>query len=279
MKTTKFLGALVLSTVTTCALTLAYMMLTHGKGWFPTAGRADAGRYAHYANVDGKVFKGQYWDFTAAAAVSMPAVVHIRADIAVASEPSVDLFGRVQPGDTEFGTAIGSGVIVSTDGYIVTNNHLVADARELIVTTYDHRKYKARIVGKDARTDLALLKVDEKGLPVLKPGNSDELKVGEFVLAVGNPYNFTWTATQGIVSGKDRKTGLTGSNGIEEFIQTDAAINMGNSGGALVNTKGELVGIVDAMSSTTGAYEGYGFAIPIGLARKVIGELKKKAVK
>jgi serine protease Do len=275
MRSTKNFWVLVLSTVTTCTLTLAFMMLTHGTEKFPAAGRADAGRYAHYTNVDRRVFKGQYWDFTEAAAVSMPAVVHIRADIAVASEPSVDLFGRVQPGDTEFGTAIGSGVIVSTDGYIVTNNHLVADARELIVTTYDRRKYKARIVGRDARTDLALLKVDGKGLPVLKPGNSDELKVGEFVLAVGNPYNFTWTATQGIVSGKDRKTGLMGNNGIEEFIQTDAAINMGNSGGALVNTKGELVGTVDAMSSTTGAYEGYGFAIPIGLVRKVIRELKK----
>src|SRR5271163_3055724 len=118
MKTTKFLGVLLLSMVTGGGLTLAYMMLTHGTEKFPGAGRADAGRYAHYTNVDGKVFKGQYWDFTEAAAVSMPAVVHIRADIAVASEPSVDLFGRVQPGDTECGTAIGSGVIVSTDGYI-----------------------------------------------------------------------------------------------------------------------------------------------------------------
>jgi S1-C subfamily serine protease len=275
MSSRKFIGLLFLSMLTAGGLTLAFMVIQRRGGKGMMGQRTEAARDVYYASTDGRGAKGPYWDFTEVAAASMPAVVHIKADISITSAPSSDIFGRVAPGDTEFGTAIGSGVIVGADGYIVTNNHLIADARELIITTYDHREFRARVIGNDARTDLALLKVDATGLPVLKPGNSDELKVGEFVLAIGNPYNFTWTATQGIVSGKDRKIGITGTNGIEHFIQTDAAINMGNSGGALVNTKGELVGIVDAMSSTTGAYEGYGFVIPIGLVRKVIGGLKK----
>ena len=166
----------------------------------------------------------------------------------------------------------GSGVIITTDGYIVTNNHVVAGADEILVKLNDNSEYKARIIGLDETTDLALIKVEAKGLPAITIGNSDALKIGEWVLAVGNPFNLTSTVTAGIVSAKARSLG---ANGVESFIQTDAAINAGNSGGALVNERGELVGINAMLYSQTGSYAGYGFAIPTSIMNKVVKDLKE----
>lgn len=167
--------------------------------------------------------------------------------------------------------AAGSGVIISADGYIVTNNHVVGEADEIEVKLNDNREFKGRIVGLDPTTDLALIKIDAKDLPAIRIGNSDDLKLGQWVLAVGNPFNLTSTVTVGIVSAKARSLG---ANGIESFIQTDAAINSGNSGGALVNERGELVGINAMLYSQTGSYSGYGFAIPTSIMNKVVADLK-----
>lgn len=233
---------------------------------------------------------GQPVDLTYAAEKALPAVVHIKyvqnsktRIVEVADDPFggfFDFFGFGNPGggtrqqqiQTPKRQATGSGVIISSDGYIVTNNHVVEGADELTVTLNDNREFSARIVGTDKNTDLALIKVNAKDLPYLAVGSSDNLKVGEWVIAVGNPYNLTNTVTAGIVSAKSR--GLTG-NGIESFIQTDAAINQGNSGGALVNTRGELVGINAMLYSQTGAYSGYGFAIPTAIMTKVVEDIKK----
>ena len=166
----------------------------------------------------------------------------------------------------------GSGVIITTDGYIVTNNHVVAGADEILVKLNDNTEYKGRIIGLDETTDLALVKVEATGLPAITIGNSDDLKIGEWVLAVGNPFNLTSTVTAGIVSAKARSLG---ANGVESFIQTDAAINAGNSGGALVNERGELVGINAMLYSQTGSYSGYGFAIPTTIMNKVVRDLKE----
>ncbi|MDT3388729.1 MAG: trypsin-like peptidase domain-containing protein, partial [Bacteroidota bacterium] len=168
--------------------------------------------------------------------------------------------------------ATGSGVIISFDGYIVTNNHVVDGADELTVTLEDNREFNARIIGTDPTTDLALIKIDGKNLPTLPIGDSDKIKVGEWVIAVGNPFGFNNTVTAGIVSAKAR---TLGQNGVESFIQTDAAINKGNSGGALVNTKGELIGINAMLFSETGSYSGYGFAIPTSIMNKVVADLKE----
>lgn len=167
----------------------------------------------------------------------------------------------------------GSGVILSADGYIVTNNHVVKDADELLVKLNDNHEYKGRIIGTDPQTDLALIKIEAKNLQPITIGNSENLKVGEWVLAIGNPFSLTSTVTAGIVSAKARGLGATG--GIESFIQTDAAINPGNSGGALVNARGELVGINAMLYSQTGSFSGYGFAIPTSIMNKVVDDLKK----
>lgn len=179
----------------------------------------------------------------------------------------------------QFGSGSGSGVIISEDGYIVTNNHVIENAKEIQVTLNDNRKYDAVIIGADPSTDIAVLKIKEKGLKAIPIGNSDDIKIGEWVLAVGNPFNLTSTVTAGIVSAKARNINLlsdrSGSNmvPIESFIQTDAAVNPGNSGGALVNTRGELVGINTAIASRTGSYAGYSFAVPVNLVQKVMLDL------
>jgi S1-C subfamily serine protease len=175
--------------------------------------------------------------------------------------------------------ATGSGVIISADGYIVTNNHVVENANEIEVTLNDNRKYIATIVGVDPSTDLAVLKIEETGLQAIPLGNSDNLNVGEWVLAIGNPFNLTSTVTAGIVSAKARTINLLSNRSgedvvpIESFIQTDAAVNPGNSGGALVNTRGELVGINTAIASQTGSFSGYSFAVPVNLVHKVMSDL------
>lgn len=168
----------------------------------------------------------------------------------------------------------GSGVIISADGYIVTNNHVVEEADELMVKLNDNREFKARIIGMDKNTDLALIKIEGEDFPAITIGNSDNLKLGEWVLAIGNPFSLTSTVTAGIVSAKARTLGAS-AEGIESFIQTDAAINPGNSGGALVNARGELVGINAMIYSQTGSYAGYGFAIPTSIMNKVVDDLKK----
>jgi Do/DeqQ family serine protease len=168
----------------------------------------------------------------------------------------------------------GSGVIISEDGYILTNNHVISSADEVEVTLNDKRTYDAQVIGMDPNTDLAILKIEEKGLSFVPYGNSDYLEVGEWVMAVGNPFNLTSTVTAGIVSAKGRNINILNEEfAIESFIQTDAAVNPGNSGGALVNTKGELIGINTAIASSTGAYNGYSFAIPVNVARKVVNDL------
>ncbi len=192
-----------------------------------------------------------------------------------------DFFGRGNRGNggqrrqvqTPKQEAAGSGVIISEDGYIVTNNHVVESANEITITLNDNREFTARVIGLDATTDLALLKIDATNLPAITIGDSDALKVGEWVLAVGNPFNLTSTVTAGIVSAKARHVGA-GQNSIESFIQTDAAINKGNSGGALVNVRGELVGINAMLYSQTGSFTGYGFAIPVSIMKKVVTDLK-----
>lgn len=175
-------------------------------------------------------------------------------------------------------TGMGSGVIISPDGYIISNNHVVAGATKLEVTLSNKKNYVANLVGTDPSTDIALLKIEEKGLPFLNFANSDNVQVGQWVLAVGNPLGLNSTVTAGIVSAKGRSIDLLRQQSrtpIEAFIQTDAAINRGNSGGALVNVNGDLVGINSAISSSTGFYEGYGFAVPANLARKVVEDIKK----
>lgn len=181
-----------------------------------------------------------------------------------------------QPEQQQLG--LGSGVIISADGYIVTNNHVIDGAERLEITLNDNRTFEAVIIGTDATTDLALIKIDAEKLPVIPIGNSDALKVGEWVLAVGNPFGFTSTVTAGIVSAKARNiSSITNGRamGIESFIQTDAAVNPGNSGGALVNTSGELVGINTAIYSQTGNYAGYSFAIPTTIVTKIVTDLKQ----
>lgn len=171
----------------------------------------------------------------------------------------------------------GSGVILSADGYIVTNNHVVKDADEIKIKTFDNKEYTATKIGVDPSTDLALLKVEAKGLQSAEIGNSDVLKVGEWVLAVGNPYDLDFTVTAGIVSAKGRNklNLIKDAKPIEEFIQTDAAVNPGNSGGALVDVQGKLIGINTAIYSPNGAYAGYSFAIPVNLMQRVIKEIKE----
>lgn len=230
-----------------------------------------------------------YVDLTTAAEKAVSSVVYIKVtqtgktQRVQVQDPFQDFFGEFfgfggrgqQPQQREYKQpdrhAAGSGVIISTDGYIVTNNHVVGEADEIEVKLNDNREFKGRIIGCDANTDLALIKIDAKDLPAIAIGNSDDLKFGQWVLAVGNPFNLTSTVTAGIVSAKARSLG---ANGIESFIQTDAAINSGNSGGALVNERGELVGINAMLYSQTGSYSGYGFAIPTTIMNKVVADLK-----
>ena len=221
-------------------------------------------------------------DFVDAAENSVDAVVHIMTKVVKQSNTYEDFFGALlgqlygYPGQTRNNTmvAYGSGVVLTPDGYIVTNNHVVEGADEVEVTFNNKVKKTASIIGTDPTTDLALIKVEASDLPFLTFGDSDNVRIGEWVLAVGNPFNLTSTVTAGIVSAKARNLSILGEGtSVESFIQTDAAVNPGNSGGALVNTKGELIGINAAIASHTGSYEGYSFAIPSNIVRKVVDDL------
>ena len=232
--------------------------------------------------------QAQLPDLTQAAEKSVHAVVHITTKVKAQSYGDSDnpifefFFGprgnqrqRGYREEPEYATGVGSGVIINPDGYIVTNNHVVEDADNIEVTLNDNRKFTAKVIGRDPNTDIALVKIETKDLPYLTWGNSESLKLGEWVLAVGNPFNLTSTVTAGIVSAKSRSGIIGGQMSLESFIQTDAAVNPGNSGGALVNASGELVGINSAIASKTGSYEGYSFAIPTTIARKVVDDIKQ----
>lgn len=238
-------------------------------------------------------------NFTSAANKTLPVVVNIQSAMRTRSQHGAEGFnvpepfrqffdprmfreenpnqGRKNNEEVQMGT--GSGVIISPDGYIVTNNHVVAGADELTVTLNDKRAFKAKVIGTDPSTDLGLIKIEANALPFINFSNSDAVQVGEWVLAVGNPFNLTSTVTAGIVSAKGRDIHiLQDQSPIESFIQTDAAINPGNSGGALVNLEGDLIGINAAIASPTGSYTGYGFAIPANIVAKVVDDLKKFGV-
>ena len=227
-------------------------------------------------------------DLTKAAESSVNAVVHIKStqesktQTVTVRDPFYEFFGDMfgnrgsqqRQVQTPERVGFGSGVIISKDGYIVTNNHVIDKADIISVKLNDGREFKGRIIGTDPSTDLALVKIEGEDLPTIPVGDSDQLKIGEWVLAVGNPFNMTSTVTAGIVSAKARSLGVY-NKGVESFIQTDAAINQGNSGGALVNARGELVGINSVLYSPTGSYSGYGFAIPTSIMTKVIADLKQ----
>jgi S1-C subfamily serine protease len=225
--------------------------------------------------------QGEAPDLTYAAESSVHAVVHVKVmtkvDVSSYGNPFFDWFygDRFQQ-QPQLREGAGSGVILSEDGYIVTNNHVINDAEKVKVVLNDKREFEAKVIGTDETTDLALLKIDADKLPTVKFGNSEMLKLGEWVLAVGNPFNLTSTVTAGIVSAKGRNIGINQADmSIEAFIQTDAAVNPGNSGGALVNMNGELVGINTAIASQTGSYSGYSFAVPSSIVQKVVSDLKQ----
>lgn len=246
-----------------------------------------------YDNVTGA---GEPIDFTKASSAAVPAVVHIKTKIPAKkvsnnlgrNRNGVDDFFERFFGDDIFNQRIqpeqrasGSGVIISEDGYIVTNNHVISDggdgvADEITVTLHNKKTYKARVIGKDASSDLAVLKIDGNNLPFLLYGNSDNVKLGQWVLAIGYPLTLETTVTAGIVSAKGRTIGINSRQSrtpVESFIQTDAAVNQGNSGGALINTDGQLVGINSAIYAPTGTYAGYSFAIPVNIVKKIVNDL------
>ena len=293
--TVKTIGIAVFSSIATIA---GYRMLgIEGKDViFNEASSPSINRLANY---DGPV--GVPGDFTYAAELSTPAVVHIKAKSSRTASQQRTIFDDFFGGESPFGNprgqgqeSSGSGVIITSDGYIATNNHVVEGADELEVVTSDHKSYKAKVVGTDPSTDIAVIKI-EGGvkLQVMTFANSDNVKVGEWVLAVGNPFNLESTVTAGIVSAKGRNIGILAekqqslrrygddgrqaktSDAIESFIQTDAAVNPGNSGGALVNLKGELIGINTAIASPNGAYAGYAFAVPSEIVKKVTADIVK----
>ncbi len=253
-----------------------------------------AGHEAHPASAEGMPgagahftdprHSGGYPDLTYAAENAVQAVVNIEVtevvNIRRARNPLLEFFGYSQPEAAPLERKSGgSGVIISPDGYIATNDHVVANAQKLVVRLYDGRTFGAEVVGSDPATDVALIRIDGHDLPSLPMGDSDNLRLGEWVLAIGSPFDLHSTITHGIVSAKARNLGVTESAyGIESFIQTDAAVNPGNSGGALVNTRGELIGINTLIKSPTGTFSGYSFAVPSSIVSRVVSDLKEYGV-
>ena len=285
LKTLGFFGLVVVVSVAT---NLTTNLVSHRNDNFYDQGNQLPATYAKFAGAS----RAMETDFTVAAELSVHAVVHVKTK----TPQKVQQFGggfpndpffqyffgqpqQRQPQELPMQEASGSGVIITNDGYIVTNNHVVDQSAEIEVTLNDKRTFKAKVIGTDPNTDIALIKIEAKNLPVIAFGNSDSLKVGEWVLAVGNPFNLTSTVTAGIVSAKARDINIINSKmKIESFIQTDAAVNPGNSGGALVNTRGELVGINTAIASQTGSYAGYAFAVPVSIVQKVVADIRKYGV-
>ncbi|MCR5360435.1 MAG: Do family serine endopeptidase [Bacteroidales bacterium] len=294
MKTKQMLGLLgAMFLVSGLTATMTYKVMEKRTVQELADGLAANDSNSHLVQFTPAVSRGSVTDndFTQAAEKTVNAVVGVRNRQMVqqqqyqSMDPFFDFFfgnrgyGQQQP-QQKAREGFGSGVIISADGYIVTNNHVIANADQLTVTLNDQREFEATLVGTDPTTDIALLKVDAKDLPTIAFGESDNLKVGEWVLAVGNPFMLTSTVTAGIVSAKARQIGMgQRSSGnqmnIESFIQTDAAVNPGNSGGALVNTAGELVGINTAIYSETGNYAGYSFAVPSSIVNKVVADLRQ----
>lgn len=289
MKWKQILAIILISASTTGLTMWGYNHLGHDTYVYQKDG--DSGKIpANYAGFNGVAGNNGPVDFTAAAEAAIPATVHIKtkATRTVSNNlPHNNPFGDLFPDlDDFFGDryrsvpqmASGSGAIISEDGYIVTNNHVVDGADDITVTLTNKKSFKAKVVAADPSSDLAVIKIDAKGLPFLLYGNSDEVKVGQWVLAVGYPLTLETTVTAGIVSAKGRTLEINkrqSSTPVESFIQTDAAVNPGNSGGPLINTEGKLVGINSAIASPTGAYAGYSFTIPVNIVKKIVSDLMK----
>ncbi|MBK8786704.1 MAG: trypsin-like peptidase domain-containing protein [Chitinophagaceae bacterium] len=302
MKLKQIFFTVAISAVTALAVIWGYG--TYVKNSNTYAGQQEGimpANYKYAGLLDGGTPPGATIDFTAPAQAATPAVVHIKTKTNAKqvsnnlskkqpNNPFSDLFdddmfnqlfGNRGRGVIPEQRASGSGVIISDDGYIVTNNHVVENADEINVTLSNKKTYKAKVIGTDPSYDLAVIKVEAAGLPFLLYGNSDDLKVGQWVLAIGYPLNLETTVTAGIISAKARSLGLNKdkngdpASGVESFIQTDAAVNMGNSGGALINTDGRLIGVNSAIASPTGYYSGYSYAIPVNIVKKVVDDLIK----
>jgi len=274
MKVRRFFGLLAVTVLGAVLAVIVYARLFQPEA---TVVEVPVENKARYVNLPGAT-GGETLDFTKAVAQSIDAVVHVKTKTKreYAVNPLYEFFFGEQPSQEappQFG--FGSGVIISKKGYIVTNNHVIRGSDEIAVVLNDKREFDVEIIGSDPTTDIALLKIEADGLTQLSFGNSEALQLGEWVLAIGNPYNLTSTVTAGIVSAKARNLGILASQefNIESFIQTDAAVNPGNSGGALINTRGELVGINTAIASRTGAYTGYSFAVPVSIVEKVVNDL------
>ncbi len=302
MKTKNIFFTVLISMLTTMAVIFGYNKYEHNSNNpnFQSLNIPSNYKYAGFYDEKGNPTPGPA-DFTQAAEAAIPTVVHIKTktnprqvsnNLPNQKNPFSDLFGDDDLFNQFFGQgngrqrmmpsmASGSGVIISDDGYIVTNNHVVDGADEVTLTLSNRKTYTAKVIGADPAYDLAVVKIDAKNLPFIIYGNSDDAKIGQWVLALGYPLNLEATVTAGIISAKSRKLGLnhdkTGkqSLAVESFLQTDAAVNMGNSGGALINTNGQLIGINSAIASPTGYYNGYSYAIPVNIVKKVINDLIK----
>jgi Do/DeqQ family serine protease len=284
MKVRNLISTLFAAMIGGLVVLFAYEKLDKNKNETNIPPYTQASQPVHFASLNSQDARdAAYPDFTYAAERSLPCVVHVKVKTMYnmytgSGNPIFDFFYGYREQKQVPREGFGSGVIISSDGYVITNNHVIDKADEIEVTLNDRRTFTAQLIGTDPTTDLALLKFDESSLPYLTYGDSEALRVGEWVLAVGNPLNLTSTVTAGIVSAKARQLGILASAdrmGIESFIQTDAAVNRGNSGGALVNTKGELVGINTAIASSTGDFSGNAFAIPVTIVKKVIDDLKE----
>jgi len=274
MRARRFLGLFVVAVVGALVAVIVYAKLFQPER---SVVEIPAENSYKYVNLPG-VTSGSALDFTGAVEQSIDAVVHVKTtEFRESQGNSVYelFFGEQNNGEAHPILGFGSGVIISNKGYIVTNNHVIAGSDEVVVVLNDKREYNATVIGADPNTDLALLKVEAEELRALKFGDSDELRLGEWVLAIGNPYNLTSTVTAGIVSAKARNMRFFRSQefSVESYIQTDAAVNPGNSGGALINTRGELIGINTAIATRNGAFVGYSFAIPVSIVHKVVTDL------
>lgn len=294
MKFKQILGVIVISAVTSVLTFWGYSKFTYDNTYFYKASNGnDSGKlpvnYAGFSGLDGLTAANM--DFVPAASAAIPATVHIKTKMTSTASnnlPRRSPFGDLFDLDIEdfFGErqrsipqgASGSGAIISEDGYIVTNNHVIDGADEITITLSNKKSFQAKLVGADPSSDIAVLKIDAKGLPFLVYGNSDEVKVGQWVLAIGYPLTLEATVTAGIVSAKGRTLEINrrqSATPVESFLQTDAAVNPGNSGGPLVTTDGKLVGINSAIASPTGSYAGYSFTIPVNIVKKIIADIVK----